>query len=172
MRQLILYAVVVAALGISAAVAAEEPRPPTARIVERPPFVRLPIFFEYGSSNLTTESQALLEKVAASLSSPELAGFRFLIEGHTDSTGDAEDNLELSRERAATVKDYLVSLGVHEERLTSAGLGESNPVAPNDSAEGRLRNQRIEIINLGAFPKVEEPEATVEEPAHSKEQTQ
>jgi outer membrane protein OmpA-like peptidoglycan-associated protein len=68
------------------------------------------------------------------------------IEGFTDSMGSDEMNQSLSERRADSVKRYLVGRGVSAERLTSAGRGESSPVADNDSAEGRQQNRRVEIV--------------------------
>lgn len=68
-----------------------------------------------------------------------------LIEGHTDSTGSEEHNLELSRARAQAVANYLAGLGVDATRFTIMGYGESQPVASNDTPEGRQANRRVEI---------------------------
>jgi peptidoglycan-binding protein ArfA len=67
------------------------------------------------------------------------------ISGHTDSDGDAQRNVSLSRRRAAAVKRYLVNRGVANGRLSSTGFGAAKPVAPNDSPEGKARNRRIEF---------------------------
>jgi len=68
-----------------------------------------------------------------------------LIEGHTDSTGSEEHNLELSRVRAQAVANYLAGLGVDATRFTIMGYGETQPVASNDTPEGRQANRRVEI---------------------------
>jgi OOP family OmpA-OmpF porin len=68
------------------------------------------------------------------------------VQGYTDSRGSAALNQDLSTRRAESVKDYLVSKGVAGERLSSEGLGPSNPVADNETAEGRANNRRVEII--------------------------
>jgi outer membrane protein OmpA-like peptidoglycan-associated protein len=115
-----------------------------------PPTVRLPIFFEFNSAELRPESRALLDKVGAALSSDELATFRFSVEGHTDSIGSESYNTELSAERAEAVKAYLMAQGVPEDRLGTVGHGEASPVADNSTEEGRQRNRRVEVINLGS----------------------
>ncbi len=66
------------------------------------------------------------------------------LEGHTDNVGDAGSNLELSRKRAGSVKDHLVSLGIDASRIEVKGYGESKPVADNGTEQGRWRNRRVE----------------------------
>jgi len=114
-----------------------------------PPTVRLPIFFEFNSTKLRPEARELLDKVGAALASNELDTFRFSVEGHTDSIGSDGVNEQLSRDRAGAVKEYLMAQGVPAERLTTVGHGESDPVAPNSTDDGRQRNRRVELINLG-----------------------
>jgi OOP family OmpA-OmpF porin len=76
-------------------------------------------------------------------------GRRFIIEGHTDSIGNAAVNLQLSRQRAEKVKAYLVEqTGISPALLEARGFGESNPVADNSSQEGRRQNRRIVMIAL------------------------
>ncbi len=70
---------------------------------------------------------------------------RVHIEGHTDDTGPAAWNQTLSEMRAASAKAYLVSKGVDDARLTTSGVGESDPFVPNTSAENRSRNRRVEF---------------------------
>jgi outer membrane protein OmpA-like peptidoglycan-associated protein len=116
----------------------------------RPPTIRLPIFFEFNSAQLRPEASQLLDKVSAALASGELETFRFSIEGHTDSIGSPGYNASLSAERAAAVQNYLLAKGVPRSRLGTIGHGAAAPVASNDTEEGRQRNRRVEIINLGA----------------------
>jgi len=73
------------------------------------------------------------------------------IEGHTDSDGDAQKNVDLSKRRAAAVKRYLVSRGVSSNRLTSDGFGATKPIADNSTADGKNRNRRIEIHAVAAI---------------------
>jgi outer membrane protein OmpA-like peptidoglycan-associated protein len=68
------------------------------------------------------------------------------IEGFTDSRGSDDKNMKLSQDRANAVKDYLISQGVSAEKLRAVGRGEANPIASNDTAEGRANNRRVEII--------------------------
>lgn len=68
-----------------------------------------------------------------------------LIEGHTDNTGTDEYNVDLSEHRAASVADFLRDQGVKNSRLTTQGYGEEQPIASNESAEGRQKNRRVEV---------------------------
>ena len=92
----------------------------------------------------------LLAKVGTALASDELTPFRFSIEGHTDAVGTEHYNQSLSQRRAASVEAFLIEHGVPPDRLGTVGHGESTPVAPNETARGRQRNRRVEVINLGA----------------------
>jgi outer membrane protein OmpA-like peptidoglycan-associated protein len=76
-------------------------------------------------------------------------GLRLEAEGHTDNTGAEDFNQKLSEQRAAAVRDYLVSQGLPETSLSSKGLGMSSPVAPNNTSQGRQQNRRVELIVSG-----------------------
>jgi len=65
--------------------------------------------------------------------------------GNTDNTGTRESNQKLSEDRADAVKTMLVNQGVRPDRISTQGLGQDHPVAPNDTEEGRARNRRIEL---------------------------
>ena len=69
----------------------------------------------------------------------------FGITGHTDNVGTSNFNLKLSKERAAAVKNYLVSNGVAADRLTSDGFGDTQPIGSNTTAAGRANNRRVEV---------------------------
>lgn len=69
-----------------------------------------------------------------------------LIEGHTDSVGNAESSQRLSRRRADSVRSYLARRGVSPDRLSTSGMGKDRPVASNESATGRQQNRRAEVI--------------------------
>ena len=71
-----------------------------------------------------------------------------VIEGHADSTGRASYNQGLSERRAASVRDHLIAAGVDADRLSTVGHGESQPVADNDSAEGRQANRRATTMTV------------------------
>lgn len=102
------------------------------------------IEFASGSARLAPKSTALVGRLAAVIRGCPQADLE--IAGHTDNVGGAERNLALSRERAAAVVKALVAAGAPADRLSSAGYGETRPIAPNDSAEGRARNRRIEFV--------------------------
>jgi len=105
------------------------------------------VLFDTGKSDLRVEAQVALAKLAGIvLNYPSL---HLGIEGHTDSTGSAEFNQTLSEKRADTVRDYLIGQGLDAKSLSSQGFGMSNPVADNNTAEGRQKNRRVEIIVSG-----------------------
>lgn len=104
------------------------------------------ISFSSGTAEPSPQALAVLEEIARVLKScPE---DRFMVTGHTDASGNENNNRELSRMRAATVVRVLTSAGVHEGRLESSGLGSSEPVADNETAEGKAKNRRIEFSRL------------------------
>ncbi len=104
------------------------------------------VLFESGETKLRQEAMASLVEVVDLLQSEPDKKIR--IEGHTDSTGDAETNLEISELRANAVFEALVSLGVDASRFTTAGMGEDFPIASNDTEEGRDQNRRVDVILL------------------------
>lgn len=104
------------------------------------------VHFETNSANLTQESYEILDGVAAKLrDNPKV---KVEIQGHTDEVGTPEYNQDLSQRRAETVRDYLVSKGVKEDRLVAKGYGATRPVAPNTTDEGRAKNRRVELKKL------------------------
>jgi outer membrane protein OmpA-like peptidoglycan-associated protein len=106
------------------------------------------IFFTFNSDVIREESEPTLKEIAAVLK--KHVDWRLGIEGHTDSIASDSFNLDLSRRRAAAVKDALVKRhGVAAARLTTAGFGESRPKDTNDTLEGRARNRRVELVRSG-----------------------
>ena len=104
--------------------------------------------FAFDSADLTDEGKIAIEEYRKELR-PEISeAYAGIIIGHTDSTGSAEYNQGLSMRRAQAVSDYLVSTGVNADILREVGRGEEDPIASNDTAEGRTQNRRVEIIAI------------------------
>ncbi|HPT26324.1 MAG TPA: OmpA family protein [Bryobacteraceae bacterium] len=108
-------------------------------------FVTHGILFDTGSDRLKPESAPVIQSIAKGLeTNPNL---RLLIEGHTDSVGNAAANLDLSRRRAEAVKAVLAAqFKVDATRLTTAGLGATKPIDTNDTPQGRAQNRRVELV--------------------------
>ncbi len=103
------------------------------------------ILFDTNSDRLKPESAAHIQAIAKGLgTNPAL---KVLIEGHTDSVGNAAANVDLSKRRAEAVKAVLVSqFNVDESRLTTNGLGATKPIDSNDTPQGRAQNRRVEFV--------------------------
>ena len=113
------------------------------------------IQFRRDESELSADTMRKLYPLATLLK--DQRGRSIVIEGYTDSTGDATYNQELSERRAETVRDFLVSAGVDPRRISVHGYGEEHPVASNDTERGRRENRRVEIIVArGTEPKTVE----------------
>ena len=104
------------------------------------------VLFETGETELRSEAMESLVEVVDLLQSEPEKDIR--IEGHTDSTGNPETNLRISQERAESVLEALVSLGVDAGRITAAGMGQDFPIATNETEEGRAQNRRVDVILL------------------------
>jgi outer membrane protein OmpA-like peptidoglycan-associated protein len=103
--------------------------------------VRLNVLFATNSATLASASLPELDRIVEALgSTPHLTA---IIEGHTDSTGNAAYNQTLSLRRASAVADYLTSHGISRDRVHSQGFGASQPIADNTTAEGRAQNRRV-----------------------------
>lgn len=103
------------------------------------------VLFASGKHQLLPTAQAKLTQVAQALlaGDPEAT---FVVEGHTDSQGKAEDNQTLSLNRANAVREYLVQHEIAADRITAMGFGEDRAIADNSTAEGRANNRRVEIV--------------------------
>lgn len=101
------------------------------------------IFFDFNKSTLRPESNVELENLINLLK--ENPNMKIEISGHTDNVGSAQYNKKLSESRAKSVVDYLVTKGISKDRLTFAGYGFDDPIAPNDTEEGRQLNRRTEF---------------------------
>lgn len=102
------------------------------------------INFASGSAAIPPESTDFLNKAAAAIRSAP-AGTVIEVAGHTDNSGDPSANLQLSQQRAAAVRDYLISQGVAPTSLVAKGYGDTRPVGSNDTDEGKFHNRRIEF---------------------------
>jgi OOP family OmpA-OmpF porin len=105
--------------------------------------------FDFDKADLKPEGKEQLtayrEKAKAELSSAD----KVRIVGYTDSTGTAERNAQLSKQRAEVVRDYLVSIGVDAAKVDAVGAAASNPIADNSTKEGQAMNRRVEIEVTG-----------------------
>jgi outer membrane protein OmpA-like peptidoglycan-associated protein len=104
------------------------------------------IRFDVGKATLKPESMGPINEIYSLMDkNPEI---NFSVEGHTDSDGNDETNQALSEERAKTVMNKLIEMGIDKSRLKSTGFGESKPIAGNDSAEGKANNRRVEFVKF------------------------
>jgi len=101
------------------------------------------IYFDIDRAVLKLGAEkALIEMVKLMKNNPDL---KIEIQGHTDNSGSADYNLDLSSRRAEMVKKFLLAYGIKAPRMVSKGYGEEKPVAPNDTEEGRAMNRRVEL---------------------------
>ena len=104
------------------------------------------IFFETGKATLSPQSNVELEKAVDLLkTNPTMI---IEVGGHTDNVGDDAYNMKLSHDRSKSVREYLVKAGIASERVQAKGYGESNPIATNDTEDGRKANRRTEFVIL------------------------
>ncbi|MGD8934520.1 MAG: OmpA family protein [Gammaproteobacteria bacterium] len=118
--------------------------------------------FEFDSAELNQDGKDTIDAFRKSLG-PELTdAYRVLIVGHTDNSGDVRYNMWLSRERAKSVAEYLVESGADKDKIRTMGMGPYDPIASNDSREGRIQNRRVDVyvvaevraLDLLEFPSV------------------
>lgn len=122
--------------------AVEKQAEATEQRVQRTKEVLRGVTFVEGSATLTQGATATLDVVANRLlREPTLVE----VQGHTSSTGSLEVNMKLSEQRAEAVRNHLISLGVPADSITAKGYGPTQPVASNDTPEGRRANQRVEL---------------------------
>lgn len=105
------------------------------------------VLFDTGSSSLKTGAREKLAKISGILLAHP--GLTLQIEGHTDSVGSDDFNQQLSERRSDSVRDFLAEEGVPVSSMTAKGFGKTQPVASNDSPEGRQRNRRVELVVSG-----------------------
>lgn len=126
-----------------------QPAPQAA--VQATPSIDLTVQFRLGSADLTVEAMRTLDELGRALNSDVLAGYRFRIEGHTDTTGSRSLNLSLSQQRAASVASYLQSrFGVAAARLEAVGRGQDALKVQTPDHTPEPRNRRVQVINIGA----------------------
>jgi outer membrane protein OmpA-like peptidoglycan-associated protein len=101
------------------------------------------LYFATGSTRLRPDSQVKLKEFTDALASNRDA--RVLVNGYTDNVGSAASNMRISQDRANMVKEDLVRMGIPEDRVSAQGFGEENPIADNNTAEGRATNRRVSV---------------------------
>lgn len=117
------------------------------KLITEGKFVTNGILFDVNSDNIKPESGTVLKEIATTLQ--ENPTVKIKIIGHTDSDGDANTNLALSKKRALAVKNSLINFyGIDASRMQTDGKGESQPVQPNTTADGKAQNRRVEFIKL------------------------
>lgn len=132
-------AVVPAALAPAYVAPTPTPAPPQKLVLEG-------VNFDFDKATLRQEDITIINRDAASLE--EWGNVNIEVAGHTDSRGSDEYNMNLSQQRAEAVRNYLVSKGIAADRLSAKGYGESQPVAGNDTDEGRFKNRRVELVRI------------------------
>ena len=115
--------------------------------------------FDTNKSSLTASAKANLDKLVPVFA--EYPDTNITIYGYTDSTGAAAYNLKLSGERAASVRNYLASKGVSSSRFQVTGLGIADPIASNETVDGRSQNRRVEFAITANEKMIKEAEAEV-----------
>ncbi|MDA8248759.1 MAG: OmpA family protein [Rhodospirillales bacterium] len=115
------------------------------------PTVNLSVEFASGSAVLTPQARQTLDQLGRALASQDLAGYRFRIEGHTDTVGAPDTNKALSQRRAEAVAAYLVkNFGIRPARLQSIGMGQEGLAVPTPPQTANAQNRRVKVVNLGA----------------------
>ena len=113
-------------------------------INKRAQLVAANVMFRINSTQLTKSSYPAIQELADSLkTNPDLD---LLIEGHTDNTGKKSYNMQLSLERAEAVKKVLQKMGIPDNRVRVKGFGDSQPMADNNTAEGKAQNRRVVFV--------------------------
>lgn len=132
--------------GASTPLPAGPPSAETAAAAAGRPSLSLLIQFDFNSARVRPESQMALSNLSQALQSPELAGSKFAVEGHTDAKGSASYNQKLSEARALAVREFLRLQGVGEARLVASGKGSTE--LANGGEPFAPENRRVRIVNL------------------------
>ena len=102
------------------------------------------ILFDTDSYNLKSESKETIDNIISAIKK-NYPDREIIVQGHTDNTGREDYNKTLSERRAKTVADYILP-NLNHDKLSYSGFGDKEPIAPNDTAEGRRKNRRVDII--------------------------
>jgi OOP family OmpA-OmpF porin len=132
-------------ISVKAPIIVEPPKPDLAELLAQIDLSG--ILFKSGSAEIDGNSVDILDQVVGVLS--QFENVSVVIAGHTDSRGNADYNFNLSANRADAVRQYMISQGIPASQLTARGYGPTQPIASNDTAEGRARNRRIEFQLTG-----------------------
>ena len=112
--------------------------------------VAVHVVFASNSAQLSPQATKTLDELGKALSSSDLKSYCFVVEGHTDSIGSDAHNLTLSQRRAQSVVRYLEdTFHIDSDRLQAVGYGKQKPIADNGTEEGRQKNRRVQIANMG-----------------------
>jgi outer membrane protein OmpA-like peptidoglycan-associated protein len=131
-----------------ATAAAAQPHPAAQQA--KAPSANLQVQFTSNSADLTPAARATLDELGRALSSNELAGYRFRIEGHTDTVGSPDTNRSLSEHRAEAVVQYLANTyHVDRARLEPVGMGSDDLAVPTGPQVSEPRNRRVQVVNVG-----------------------
>jgi outer membrane protein OmpA-like peptidoglycan-associated protein len=104
------------------------------------------LLFDVGKSELKPGAQTNLSNLSNSLQ--KYPQTNIIVIGHTDNTGQAAQNMDLSLQRAVSVRNYLASTGIDSAKLSTQGKGDTDPIADNSTPEGRAKNRRVELVIL------------------------
>lgn len=113
--------------------------------------------FNVNKSSLTSTAKTNLDKIVPVFK--EYPDTNITIFGYTDSDGTDEYNLGLSRDRAASVRDYLINQGISATRFSTTGMGEADPIATNENADGKSQNRRVEFAITANDKMIKDAEA-------------
>lgn len=125
-------------------------RPATTQTPANQGEARLSVPFASGSAAISATAARVLDELGKALTSPNLAAYKFRVEGHTDTVGSADMNKALSEQRANSVTDYLVTkFGIDRSRLTPVGMGEDGLLVATGQGVANAANRQVRVVNLG-----------------------